>query len=109
MRRLNKKQEKEIKKQEYCRHKNLKKVKVKDTKHINGYYYNSKCLDCGCLFLNFRVQIAYIMDIMAKENPLDNIEHPVTFVNLCKKNKYLYPVPSLAQAGYLVRNKEKFL
>lgn len=106
---LTKQQRKELKKQEDCKHKNLKEIKVKDKKMLNGFYVNKKCLDCGCLFLSFKVEIAWIMQVMIKENPTENIDHPATFVRLCEEKGYLKPTPSIEQAKYLIQNKEKYL
>ena len=104
---LTKEQKKEIQKQEECKHKNTKTKKIKDKKMLNGFYEDKICLDCGCRFMNFKIQIAYIMEAIARDKRLKKLDD-VTAKMLSESN-YLKPNPTIEQAEYLIKNKEKFI
>lgn len=104
---LNKKQKAEIKKQEECKHENLKEIKVKDKKMLQGFYIDKKCLDCGIKFLSFKVEIAFILDTITREKGLKSIEE-VTPEQLIKSG-LIKPTPIIKEARYLIKNKYKYL
>jgi len=104
---LTKKQKEEIKKQEDCQHKNIKETKIKNNKMLCGYEIKKECLDCGCKFIPFKVEIAYILETIARNKNLKFIDE-VTEEDLIKSG-YVKPTPTKEQAEYLIKNKFKFI
>jgi len=104
---LTKKQEREIKKQEECKHKNIRELRVNDKKMLKGFYIDKECLDCGIKFLSFKVEIAFILKTIAREKGLKTLEE-VTPEQLIKSS-LIKPIPTIKEAKYLIQNKDKYL
>ena len=105
---LTNKQKRELKNQKECDH-TFKEHKVKDKRMLNGFYIEHRCLKCPTKKLYFKVQIALIIDRLEKDFPMDSMLHPKTFLRRLKEKNYLSPLPTLEEATYLIKNKDKFI
>ena len=87
-----------------CNHINLISVKRINPSMYYGFEVSSRCSDCKCSFYHFRVEINYILELLA-----DSLHNNMVTAEDLINSGWVYPVPNVKEAEDIIKNRFKFL
>ena len=87
-----------------CSHIRMVKIKLINPIMYYGFEISNKCSDCSTVFHHFRVEINYILELLA-----DSLHKDFVTGEELASSGWVYPVPSIKEAEDIIKNRFKFL